>query len=451
ALRHNLDIQEASANLKAAHQTRKSARAARLPSINASGNASRTRRGDGFREPATDRTPSVAVTPTATTTTVTTPAVSPDTAMAMQNGGTTGGGTGGSTTTGAMSLTTVDYGLSLDASWELDLWGRLRDLDKAATQDYLAAIADFRAARLSLAANTAKSWYDLITARQQQALAEKTLASFKSNLRITERNYKAGDDTTSPLDVQFGRNNVASAERALVSQRLASEEAARTLEVLLGRYPSAELKSGDKLPPLSKQVPTGLPSELLWRRPDLVAAAASLKASARRAKAARKELLPSITLTGGASTSSEALNRMLTDPEFIVWSAAASLAQTVYRGGAPSAEARRALAANEAALRRFASLALRAFREVESSLATERSLAEQEKFLEVELRQATLAEKQSAREYSDGIVGILEILEAQRRAVTARNSMITLRNQRLQNRIDLHLALGGDFSTPPPE
>ena len=478
ALRHNLDIQEASANLRASRQTRKAARAARLPSVGFSGNASRTRQGDGFREPEPEpepaadaattggaaATPAPAMTtttvtaPDGTVTTTTTtpatptaPAMSGDAAMAMENGGTNGTtATGGSGTTGAMSLTTVDYGLSLEASWELDLWGRLRDLDKAAQQEYIAAIADFRAARLSLAANTAKAWYDLITARQQVLLAEQTLDSFNSNLRITERNYKAGDDTASALDVQFGRNNVASAERSLVSQRLARDEAARTLEVLLGRYPSAELKSRDELPDLTKEVPAGLPSELLWRRPDLVAAAADLKASARRAQAARKELLPAITLTGRASTSSEALTNMLTDPEFIVWNAAASLAQSIYRGGAPSAEARRALAANEAALRRFASLALRAFREVESALATERSLAEQEGFLEVELRQATLAEKQSAREYSDGIVGILEILEAQRRAVAARNSMINLRNQRLQNRIDLHLALGGDFSTPPP-
>ncbi len=480
ALEHNLDIQEASANLKAAKQTRKAARAQRLPSVGFSGNSSRTRRGDGFREPepepeaepATATMPAATTAPPTTTTTVvapdgttttttTTNPVSPDAEMAMQNGG-GGRGTGaastgtngngnGSANTGMMSLTTVDYGLSLEASWELDLWGRLRDLDKAAKQDYIAAMADFRGARLSLAANTTRAWFDLITRRQQVELAEKTLASFKSNLRITERNYKAGDDTASALDVQFGRNNVASAQRSLVTQELARDEAARTLEVLLGRYPSAELRSGDKLPKLSNEIPAGLPSELLWRRPDLVAAAADLKASARRAKAARKELLPSITLTGRASTSSEALTRMLTDPEFIVWSAAASLAQTIYRGGAPSADARRALANNEAALRRFASLVLRAFREVESALATERSLAEQERFLEVELRQAELAEKQSAREYSDGIVGILEILEAQRRAVNARNSMITLRNQRLQNRVDLHLALGGDFATEPEE
>ena len=472
ALKYNLDIQEASANLKAANETRNIARAARLPGVGFTGAAARIRRGDGFLP----ESPPVAepATPTTTTTTTTAPdgTVTTSTSTAAVVPATAMAGASGSRRLSTTSLATTDYGLSVEASWELDLWGRLRDLDQAAAQDYIAALADFRGARLSLAASTSRSWFDLVTTRLQVALAEMTLASYESNMRIIERNFKAGDDTASALDVQFGRNNVASAQRALVARRLARDEASRSLEVLLGRYPKANVRSTSRvwqlyfgiiegkdgqlrfageLPALPAQIPAGLPSDLLWRRPDLVAAAADLSASAGRARAARKDLLPSINLTGRASTSSVELGRMLTDPNFIVWNAAASVAQTIYQGGAPSAEVRRALADNEAALRRFASLALGAFREVESALATDLSLAQQEKFLEVELRQAALAEKQSAREYSDGIVGILSILEAQRRAVNARNSMILLRNQRLQNRVDLHLALGGDFTTPPPD
>jgi multidrug efflux system outer membrane protein len=281
-------------------------------------------------------------------------------------------------------------------------------------------------------------------------LAVKTRESFARNYRIIERNYKAGDDTASPLDVQYGRTNVASAERALINSRLGRDEAARPLEVLLGRYPKAELKARDELPAPDAKVPSGLPSELLWRRPDLVAAAADLRSSANRADAARKDLLPSISLTGRGTSTSAGLSEILIDPEYIVWNVAASLAQTVYAGGEPSARARQALAQNEAAVRNFAAVALEAFREVESALATERSLAEQVEFLDIELKQAALAETQASRDYSEGLVGILEILEAQRRAVDARNSMILLRNQRLQNRVDLHLALGGDFATLPP-
>ena len=135
-----------------------------------------------------------------------------------------------------------NYGLTLAASWEVDLWGRLRNLDQAQYEDLVAARSDYEAARLSLVANTAKSWFNLITAQQLLELAEKTKESYDANYRITERNYKAGDVTASPLAVQFARNNVASAERNLINQRLSRQQAARTVELLLGRYPSGELQ-----------------------------------------------------------------------------------------------------------------------------------------------------------------------------------------------------------------
>ena len=345
----------------------------------------------------------------------------------------------------------TSFGLGLDASWELDLWGRLRDLDRAARADLAGAEADFRGARLSLAANTAKAWIDLIAAEQQARLAEETRDGFIRNHRITERNYKAGDATTSPLSVQLGRTSIASAERSLVRTRLERGEAARDLEILVGRYPRAELAGREDLPRLPRSVPSGLPSELLIRRPDLVAAALALEASAERAQAARKDLLPSINLSGGVSSSNDSLSSILLDPERFVWSTAASLAQQVYEGGAPTAAARSALAANEIAVRAFADQALNAFREVESALASGRSLAEQEAFLDVELRQANLAEKQAERDYLDGLVDILSLFEAQRSAANARTAMINIRAQRLRNRIDLHLALGGDFGTAQQE
>lgn len=400
SLVHNQNLKVAAARLRAAKEGTIVGRAQRLPTVDFSGSGSRTRTGNG-------------------------PDVSPD--------------------------RSTNYGLSLNAAWEIDLWGRLRNLDLASYEDYLAASADFRGARLSLAANTAKAWCNLITARQQATLALQTRDSYVRNFRITERNFKAGDASASALDVQFGRNNIASAERELIDRELGRDEAKRSLEVLLGRYPAAQLEGRDRLPDLPNEIPVGMPSELLLRRPDLVAAAADLRASANRADAARKDLLPSIRLSGRGSSSSEELGKMLIDPEYLVWNVASSLAQTVYRGGAPSAQARQALIQNEIAIRTFAEVALQAFREVESALAIERSLAKQENFLDTELRQANLAEVQASRDYSEGIVGILELLEAQRRAVNARRSMISLRNQRLQNRIDLHLALGGDFATPAPE
>lgn len=338
------------------------------------------------------------------------------------------------------------YGLTFRASWELDLWGRLRDLDHATFADYEAALASFRSARLSLAANTAKSWCNLIAANQQLDLATVTLDSFKKNLRVIERNYKAGVPGVRSLDVNFGRTNVAAAERTVRQRQLDRDNSARALEVLLGRYPAAELSTGSDLPKMQRQVPAGIPANTLERRPDLASARARLLASARRADAARKNLLPSVSLTGSSGTGGASLTRLL-DPNFLVSSIAASLEQLLFDGGATAAEARAVLARNEAAIHDYAQLALEALQEVESSLAADRSLAEQEGFLVQEVAQAELAEGQSQRDYSEGIEGadILDVLEAQRRANNARLSLIRLRNNRLQNRFDLHLALGGSF------
>ena len=390
ALAHNFDLKATAARLRAAKEGTIIGRSARLPSLNAS---------TSYRRSGAKQTP-----------------------------------------------TAENYSLSLNASWEADLWGRLRNAELASRADYASTLADFRGARLSLVANTAKAWCNLVTAEQQLALAQKTLESYRQALPVVERRYKA--NTLRSVDVQFARNNVAGAERSLRVRKLNRDNAARSLELLLGRYPSASVASSNQLPNLSPNPPSGLPSELLERRPDLQAARADLYASAQRAEVARKNLLPSLRLTASASGGDDNFQRAF-DPNYLVYSAASSLAQTIYRGGALSAQARAALERNKAAIHDYTRVALRAFREVEAALAADISLREQEVFLEKEAKQTRLAEKRALSDITLGIEGasFLEYLEAQRRSENAGISLIRLKNDRLQNRIDLHLALGGDFAT----
>lgn len=341
------------------------------------------------------------------------------------------------------------YNLSLNLSWEVDLWGRIRDRASAAQAEYQADVHDFRNAKLSLAANTARAWCNLITAEQQLELAKNTLASFKKNKQIVERNYKAGVPGTRSLAVQLSRTNVAQAESTLKNRQLQRNNAARSLEVLLGRYPSAELKSSTTLPQLKRHIPVGLPAQLLSRRPDVKAAELAVFASAKRADSARKSLLPAVRFNSNGSSSSSQFKDIF-NIHNLVSNAAANLTQSVYNGGELKANAQAALERNKASIHSYANIVLQASREIEEAINTDRALREQEQFLKEQTKSATLAEKQAERDYSEGIegVGILEILESQRRANNARSSLINLRNRRLQNRIDLHLALGGDFSTP---
>ncbi|BDS08297.1 adeC/adeK/oprM family multidrug efflux complex outer membrane factor [Oceaniferula spumae] len=339
--------------------------------------------------------------------------------------------------------------INIGASWELDLWGRLRHLHTAARADYDATVADLRGAKLSLAANTASTWYNLISSENQVKLARETLDSYQKVEKIIIRNYKAG--TARSLELQLSRNNVFSAERILRVRLRNRDDARRNLETLLGRYPSAAIAAPTELPTIPQGVPSGLPSELIARRPDIVAARLDLYSSFHRAKAAKKDLLPSLRLTGSSGTSSSNYSNLL-DPGFLVTSISTSISQSLFEAGANREDARAAVARNNAAIHDYAGTVLSAYREVESALASETWLKQQEFFLRKELEQAALAERQAERDYAEGVDGvdILDLLETQRRASNARSSLIDLQNQRIQNRINLYLALGGDFATRTP-
>ena len=156
--------------------------------------------------------------------------------------------------------------------------------------------------------------------------------------------------------------------------------------------------------------------------------------------------MPNLSLSAGSAASGASFSRLF-QVDQLVSTIAANLTQNLYTAGADQAEARAALARNEAAIHDYAQSSLEAFREVEAAIAAETSLQAQEGFLQKEVEQAALAEKQAERDYSEGIEGadILSVLESQRRANNARSSLIRLKNERLQSRIDLHLALGGSF------
>lgn len=341
---------------------------------------------------------------------------------------------------------TERYALQLSSSWEWDLWGKWRDQEQAAAAELQAAESDWRATQLSLVALTVKAYANAIAARQQWQLATETLASFEKNLRIIERNYKAGVPGVRALDVQLGRNNVSSAQRGVNVRELEQRQAARALELLLARYPAADFTTRAELPAVESDLPKGLPAALLERRADVQAARARLLAASKRADAAAKQLLPNVTVNLGAASTATAFS-VLGNVEQLVGSVATTLTQNFDLAGGLRADERVAQAKVDAAVAEYAQICLAACREVEAAIDNERSLKEQEGFLHREVEQAGLAQRQAERDYSQGLDGadILSVLESQRRANTASAALIRLCNDRVQARVDLHLALGGDF------
>lgn len=339
-----------------------------------------------------------------------------------------------------------NYDLSLNLSWEIDLWGRLRDRTSAALARAEGSLAELHAARLSLAAQTTKAWLNLIEAQQQLALAERTAKAYRNNQEALESRFKRG--LTEGFDLRRIRTQAASAEADTATRRRALDQATRQLEVVLGRYPAGSLAADTTLPGLPASVPAGLPADLLKRRPDLIAAERQLAAAERERRAAKKELLPQISLTASGGTSSQMFENLL-DGDFSVWSLAGNLTQPIFQGGRILANIDRNASLRDQAAAHYRDTALRAFLEVETTLAAEQFLRREQAKLTLAAEEATATESLAWERYRNGTGDFLSALDAQRTADAARSRQLGVANLLLQNRIDLYLALGGDFADQP--
>jgi outer membrane protein, multidrug efflux system len=343
------------------------------------------------------------------------------------------------------------YGLGLDASWEADFWNRLGRGVAAAQADLAASEADFAAAELSVAAQTAIAWINLNAALAQERVAVLTYEARDRVRILTERRFQRG--LAQALDVRTARSALAGAEAEIARRRQLSGEAARRLEILLGRYPATEIEATAELPVLESLSVEGNPMLLLSRRPDLASAEASIVAAGLRAEQARLAMLPALRLTGSISTSESEFADMV-DPERIAARLVASLVQPLFTGGRLDAQRDAAVAQAEAAIASYAGAALNAWGEVEDAIAADTYLAQQEDAQLRALEEARLAEELAERQYTSGTITVFNLIDAQTRRLTSESQLVSARASRASNRISYHLALGGGLpvqtaSTPP--
>ncbi len=334
-------------------------------------------------------------------------------------------------------------GLSLDLTWELDIWGRVKKGQSAAIADSQAAAYDYQSARLSLAAQVAKAWFSTQEQYLQHQLALQTFESFTRTAEITESRFGRG--LQSATDVHLAKSSAASARASLDNATLTFNQAVRSLEILLGRYPSQELEISENLNAVPPPVPAGIPSDLILRRPDLQSAERRLAASDKRVAQARAAFLPRFALTASGGTSSDAL-RDLIDPKHFVWNFLLNLTQPLIDGGSRRADLSRTESLVVEAAANYRATALTAFKEVEDALDAEGLLESREAALLDAAEQGLMAYERSENEYRQGLSNIITVLDSQRRYLEARRSYLTVKRVRLDNRVNLHLALGGEFS-----
>lgn len=413
ALTQNNDLRAAAANLTQARARARISRADLLPTVGANFSASRN---------------AIVTNPTS----------------AAEAGSGGGSGGGGAPVDADKRLWINNFSLGGQVRWEIDVWGRLLDETRASYKDAAAAYADLAGAELSIAARTAQAWFALIEARQQRELAERDVTARESNLRVTDRRYERG--VASSLDVRLSRSALGSSQANLALRQRLEKEAARSLEVLLGRYPSAELEATDALPLLPALDGAGAPGDILARRPDLVAAEARMDAAGLRSRVARKDLLPQFTLTSQVGTSGPELADLL-DARRLAGNLIGGVMQPLFQGGRLLANSERARAAAEASVFNYVQTVLSAYEEAENAIAAETLLAVREDALRLAFEEAAAAEELTERRYSSGAATIFNLLDAQTRRISAESQYIQAKQQRVSNRVQLYLAIGGDFLT----
>lgn len=341
-----------------------------------------------------------------------------------------------------LSTTSTNYGLRFNASWEPDLWGRIEAAELGAITNVRLGYVDLAAAELSLAGQVAKAWFAAVEAERQWELAAAALASLELSADRIQVRFEAG--LRPSLDLRLALTEVARAEATLEQRSEQRARAIRQLEALMGRYPSGEYALSARLPELVDRVPAGLPSELVYRRPDLVAAELNVVASGTRLTQSEADLRPRFNLTGGAGTASNDLIGLV-DNDLFVWSFVANLVQPIFNAGRLEAAVDRDRSAIDEAIHLYEARVLSAYREVESALAADRILNAQEAALEDAVLQSVAAEELAEERYRLGLTDIITVLSAQRTADQSESQLVAVRRARLDNRVDLHLSLGGGF------
>ncbi|MEM8615676.1 MAG: efflux transporter outer membrane subunit [Pseudomonadota bacterium] len=344
------------------------------------------------------------------------------------------------------------FGLRSDVSWPVDLWGRLAAGVEAAEADLEASVADLEAAKLTLAAQTAIAWIDLNSSLAQERVAVETFTARERALDLTERRFSRGLATA--LDVRTARTTLASAEATIAVRRRLSSDAARRLEILLGRYPAAELEGTAQLAELEPAASGGQPALLMARRPDIAAAEARIIAAGLRAEQARLALYPSLTLSASVSNNEDNLVDLL-DPTRFALTLLSGISAPIFNGGALRADRDAAIARAQSAAENYASTVLQAWREVEDALAADTLIAQELEAQKVALEEARLAEDLATRQYTNGLVSIFNLIDSQTRRLNAESQVIAARAARASNRVNYHLALGGglpieDAASPDP-
>ena len=357
-------------------------------------------------------------------------------------------GTGGGKSGGGADSSSALQAIMLFASWELDLWGRIRYARNAAQQDLLSAQADLQFARQSLAASVAKAWFTATQLTLNAALAGDMVRSANQLTSLAQDRQRVGAGTGA--ETAIARGTAKELEASQLQIELARSQALRALELLVGRYPAAEVQARADLLAVPGPVAAGIPLQMLERRPDVIAAERRVAAAFNRIGEAKAARLPAITLSGNFGAFESEILTLKEDFENPAGGFGARLLAPLYQGGAITAKVQIRTLQQKEAIADYARVSLRAIGDVENALAASASLATRAALLADALNERNRALELTETQFKIGRADRRAVEQQRLNMQNARIALYNVRTDELAGRVNLHLALGGSFAPSSP-
>ncbi|WP_303478675.1 efflux transporter outer membrane subunit [Thalassotalea sp. 1_MG-2023] len=333
--------------------------------------------------------------------------------------------------------------ISLQLSYEVDLWGKLSAQQRQANLQYASAKAQLEQQRLTLITEVASTWFTLAEANQLLSLYQERAKNLTDNLEMMERSYRLG--LNQALDVYLAKNDVSSQLARVAQQQQQVLEIQRQLFLLLGAPEQSVVYNTRDLPILNENIAVGTPSDLLTRRPDLKSSWYDLLAANAGLAIAHKQRFPSIQLRANIGDSAEEIGSLLSG-EPLAWSLIGSLTAPIFNAGKLAAQEEVSRLTVKQKEQQYLQSLHASFVEVENALSNRQALQERYTQFNQSLENTLAARKLAFDQYMKGLVTYSTVLEAQRRAFDTQTQLIQLTNQIIQNKITLHAALGGNTS-----
>ncbi len=348
-----------------------------------------------------------------------------------------------SSRTSSSSGVATSHSLSLQASWETDLWGGVRRAVEAAAAGVEASAADLAATKLSLQATLAQDWYALRALDAQQKLLDDTVAGYAKSLELTQNRYRAG--VAAAADVAQAQTQLKSTQAQALDVGVQRAQMEHAIALLVGQAPSTfALAPMPLLTAPPPAIPVGLPSTLLERRPDVAAAERRVAAANAQIGVAKAAFFPDLSLSANGGWQSSALVGWISAPSRF-WSFGPALAQTVFDGGLRSAKQDQAMAAWAGTVASYRQTVLAALSDVEDNLAALRILEREASVQDEALQAAKKSLELATNQYKAGVVSYLNVVTAQAAALGAESTASALRARRMAASVGLIKALGGGW------